>query len=55
MSGTKSEVSSDDKIKQLEIKGERVADFFVLIGLDVLSPELEPENHGSKLLAGSKC
>lgn len=48
MSDCKSEVAGDAKMQDVAGHRKRFADYFAIIGLEVMNPDLEPENHGSE-------
>lgn len=52
MSDCKSEVAGDAKINDVAGHRKRLVDYFVITGLEIMNPDLEPENHGCEYLWG---
>lgn len=50
MSDCKTEVAGNVKISDVAGHKKRFADYFAIIGLEIMNPDLEPENHESKFI-----
>lgn len=48
MSDSKPEAGGDAKISDVAGPTKRFADYFAIIGLEIMNPDLEPEYHGGK-------
>lgn len=52
MSDSKSEAAGDIKVSDVAGHRKRFADYFAIIGLEIMNPDLEPETHESESISG---